>query len=123
MAFIAAGKLAIRTAVEKVGTTILEPIMRFEVTVPEEFLGPVMGNLSSRRAVVDESTDRSGAKVIRGKVPIAEMFQYSTTLRSMTQGRGNFSLEPCEYAPVPRSLREKIVEDRIAQRKAQQAAK
>ena len=123
MAFIAAGKLAIRAAIEKVGTTILEPIMRFEVTVPEEFLGPVMGNLSSRRAVVDESTDRSGAKVIRGKVPIAEMFQYSTTLRSMTQGRGNFSLEPCEYAPVPKNLKEKIVEDRIAQRKAQQAAK
>jgi elongation factor G len=123
MAFIAAGKLAIRAAIEKVGTTILEPIMRFEVTVPEEFLGPVMGNLSSRRAVVDESTDRSGAKVIRGKVPIAEMFQYSTTLRSMTQGRGNFSLEPCEYSPVPKNLKEKIVEDRIAQRKAQQAAK
>jgi elongation factor G len=123
LAFVAAGKLAVRAAIERVGTTILEPIMRFEVTVPEEFLGPVMGNLSSRRAVVDETTDRSGAKVIRGKVPISEMFQYSTTLRSMTQGRGNFSLEPCEYSPVPKSLAAKIIEDRIAQRKAQQAAK
>jgi elongation factor G len=123
LAFHAAGRLAMRTAVERVGTTILEPIMRFEVTVPEEFLGPVMGNLSSRRAVVDETTDRSGAKVIRGKVPISEMFQYSTTLRSMTQGRGNFSLEPSEYSPVPKSISQKVIEDRIAQRKAQQAAK
>jgi elongation factor G len=120
LAFVSAGKLAIRVAVEKVGATILEPIMRFEVTVPEEFLGPVVGDLSSRRAVVGEMADRSGAKIIRGKVPISEMFQYATTLRSMTQGRGNFSLEPCEYAPVPKSLALKVVEERIAQRKAQQ---
>jgi len=118
-----AGKLAVRAAIEKVGTTILEPIMRFEVTVPEEFLGPVMGDLSRRRAVVAETTDKSGAKIIRGKVPISEMFQYSTTLRSMTQGRGNFSLEPSEYLAVPKGLSQKIVEDRVAQRKAQQAAR
>ncbi|MCK6481822.1 MAG: elongation factor G [Planctomycetaceae bacterium] len=123
LAFVAAGKLAIRTAVEKVGTTILEPIMRFEVTVPEEFTGPVMGDLNRRRAVVSENIEKAGAKIIRGKVPIAEMFQYSTTLRSMTQGRGNFSLEPCEYAAVPQSIAKKVVEERVAQRKAQQAAK
>ncbi len=123
MAFVAAGKLAVRAAIEKVGTTILEPIMSFEVTVPAEFLGPVMGDLMRRRAVVAENTDKSGAKIIRGKVPISEMFQYSTTLRSMTQGRANFSLEPCEYSPVPRGLAQKIVEDRIAQRKAQQEKK
>jgi elongation factor G len=120
LAFNAAGRLSVRNAVEKVGTTILEPIMRFEVTVPEEFLGSVMGDLNSRRAVVGEMEDRAGAKIIRGKVPISEMFQYSTTLRSMTQGRGNFSLEPCEYSPLPRGLAEKVITDRIAQRKAQQ---
>ncbi len=121
LAFQAAGRLAIRSAVERVGTTILEPIMRFEVTVPEEFLGSVMGDLNSRRAVVGEMTDRSGAKIIRGKVPISEMFQYATTLRSMTQGRGTFSLEPSEYAPVPKGIAKEVVEERIAQRKAQQA--
>jgi elongation factor G len=120
LAFVAAGKLAIRNAVERAGTTILEPIMRFEVTVPEEFLGPVMGDLNSRRAVVGEMADKSGAKIVRGKVPISEMFQYATTLRSMTQGRGTFSLEPCEYAPVPKGIAAKVIEDRIAQRKAQQ---
>ena len=123
LAFVAAGRLSIRTAVEKVGTTILEPIMRFEVTVPEEFTGPVMGDLNRRRAVVSENIEKGGAKIIRGKVPISEMFQYSTTLRSMTQGRGNFSLEPCEYSPVPQGIAKKVIEDRIAQRKAQQAAK
>jgi elongation factor G len=123
MAFVAAGKLAVRAAIEKVGTTILEPIMSFEVTSPAEFVGPVVGDLMRRRAVVAENTDKSGAKVIRGKVPISEMFQYSTTLRSMTQGRANFSLEPCEYSPVPKNLAQKIVEDRIAQRKAQQKDK
>jgi elongation factor G len=123
LAFTAAGRLAIRVAVEKAGTTILEPIMRFEVTVPEEFLGSVMGDLNSRRALVAEMTDKSGAKIIRGKVPISEMFQYSTTLRSMTQGRGTFSLEPCEYAPVPKSIAAEVVKERMAQRKAQQAAK
>lgn len=123
LAFTAAGKLAIRSAVERAGTVILEPIMRFEVTVPEEFLGSVMGDLNSRRAIVGEMSDRSGAKIIRGKVPISEMFQYSTTLRSMTQGRGTFSLEPSEYAPVPQGIAKKVIEDRIAQRKAQQAAK
>jgi elongation factor G len=120
LAFVAAGRLAIRGAVEKAGTTLLEPIMRFEVTVPEEFLGSVMGDLNSRRAIVGEMTDKSGAKIIRGKVPISEMFQYATTLRSMTQGRGNFSLEPSEYAPVPKGIAQKVIEERIAQRKAQQ---
>jgi len=120
LAFLAAGKLAIRGAVEQVGTTILEPIMRFEVTVPEEFVGAVVGDLNSRRAVVHELSDKSGAKIVRGKVPISEMFQYSTSLRSMTQGRGTFSLEPSEYAPVPKTIAEKVRAERLEQRKAQQ---
>jgi elongation factor G len=123
LAFNTAGKLALRAAVEKVGTTILEPIMRFEVTVPEEFVGSVMGDLNSRRCIIGEMEEKAGVKIIRGKVPISEMFQYSTSLRSMTQGRGNFSLEPSEYAPVPQSIAKKVVEDRLAMRKKQQEAK
>jgi elongation factor G len=119
MAFTAAGKLSVRMAVEKAGTTLLEPVMRFEVTMPEEFLGAVMGDLNSRRSIVGEMGDgAAGSKVIRGKVPISEMFQYATALRSMTQGRGNFAMEPCEYAPVPKSIAEKVLEERRAMRKA-----
>ena len=118
IAFRAAGRLAIRGALEQAGCTIMEPLMRIEVTTPDEFVGNVIGDLNSRRMQIDEIAQGPGdIRIVRGKVPIAETFQYSTTLRSLTQGRANFSMEPCEYMPVPRSLQEVIVKEQLARRK------
>ncbi|HET6203477.1 MAG TPA: elongation factor G [Planctomycetota bacterium] len=103
MAFTAAGALAFRMASEGNGV-LLEPVMRFEVTVPEEFLGEVLGDLQSRRARIEDLGFTAGGRAIRGKVPIAEMFAYATRVRSLTQGRGTFSLEPFAYEPVPEAV-------------------
>ncbi len=112
IAFRAAGRLAILAAIETCGTTILEPLMTLEVSVPDEFVGNVIGDLNSRRVQIAEIAQGAGnLRIVRGKVPIAEMFQYSTSLRSMTQGRGTFSMSPSEYAKVPRSLQEAIIKD------------
>jgi elongation factor G len=112
MAFKIAGFLAVRGALEQGGQVILEPLMKLEVNVPDEFLGAVIGDLNSRRMQIEDLGSAAGnLRTIRGKVPIAEMFQYSTTLRSFTQGRGVFSMEPSEYAPVPKSLQEVIVKE------------
>jgi elongation factor G len=112
MAFKTAGFLAVRGALEQGGLVILEPLMKLEVNVPDEFLGAVLGDLNSRRMQIEDLGQGAGnLRTIRGKVPIAEMFQYSTTLRSFTQGRGVFSMEPSEYAPVPRSLQEVVVKE------------
>jgi elongation factor G len=113
MAFKTAGLMATREAFAKSGTNILEPIMKIEVQVPEEHMGEVLGDLNSRRVLIEELAQGMGnVRNIRGKVPIAEMFQYSTTIRSLTQGRGTYSMEPSEYAPVPRSLQEVIIKER-----------
>jgi len=118
IAFRAAGILCIRGALEKVGSTILEPLMDLEVQVPDDFVGAIIGDLNSRRTQIAEIAQGPGTlRTIRGKVPIAEMFQYSTTLRSLTQGRGTFSMAPCEYAPVPRSLQEVIIKEQKERRK------
>jgi elongation factor G len=118
LAFRAAGRLAIRGAMEKAGSTILEPLMKVEVQTPDEFVGTVIGDLNSRRMQIDEIAQGPGdIRIVRGKVPIAETFQYSTTLRSLTQGRATFSMEPSEYMPVPRSLQEVIVKEQLARRK------
>ena len=85
--------------------------MKLEVRVPEEFMGEVIGDLNSRRVQISDIEMSSNVRVIVGKVPIAEMFQYSTVLRSLTQGRGVFSLEPSEYAVVPPNIAEKILAD------------
>jgi elongation factor G len=123
MAFKTASHVAMREAVERLGIQILEPLMKLEVTVPDEFMGGVLGDLNSRRMQVEDLGQGAGTlRVIRGKVPIAEMFQYSTTLRSLTQGRGTFSMEPSEYTPVPRSLQETIVKD-LKERRAKARAK
>ena len=108
MAFLAAGSLAFRLAVDG-NAVLLEPVMRFEVTVPEEFLGEVLGDLQSRRAQIEDLGFSAGGRAIRGKVPIAEMFAYATRIRSLTQGRGTFSLEPCNYEPVPESVAAEIL--------------
>jgi elongation factor G len=101
LAFYTAASRALRSAIEEVGSVLLEPVMRFEVTVPETYMGDVISNLNSRRAIINELDFQRGVRLIRGHVPLAEMFGYATVLRSLTQGRGNYAMEPLEYRPVP----------------------
>ncbi|GGG90549.1 elongation factor G [Paenibacillus radicis (ex Gao et al. 2016)] len=109
MAFKIAGSLALKAAKDKCKPVLLEPIMKVEVTVPEEYMGDVMGMLNSRRGRIEGMDTRAGAQIIRAKVPLAEMFGYSTTLRSGTQGRGVFSMELSHYEEVPRNISEEII--------------
>ncbi len=109
MAFKIAGSMALKAAKDKCDPVLLEPIMKVEVTVPEEYFGDVMGMLSSRRGRIEGSDMRFGAQIVRAKVPLAEMFGYSTTLRSGTQGRGVFSMELSHYEEVPKSISDEIV--------------
>ncbi|MFX3631187.1 MAG: elongation factor G [Candidatus Pristimantibacillus sp.] len=109
MAFKVAGSMALKAAKEKCKPVLLEPIMKVEVTVPEEYMGDVMGMLNSRRGRIEGMDSRGGAQIIRAKVPLGEMFGYSTTLRSGTQGRGVFSMELAYYEEVPRSISEAII--------------
>jgi elongation factor G len=111
MAFEASGALAFRMAIEN-NAVLLEPIMAIEVEMPEQYTGDVIGDLSSRRGVVEEMTTKpGGVTAVRGKVPLSEMFQYSTNLRSMTQGRGHYTMEPSSYEPVPPNIAEKLLKD------------
>ena len=107
-AFIAAGRLAIREAYPKIGCQLLEPWMKVEVESPEQFIGSVMGSLQSKRAIITETVDRGTNKIVRCEVPLGEMFGYTTELRSMSQGRAGYSMEPSEYKPVPNSMVEKL---------------
>lgn len=109
MAFKIAGSMALKAAKDKCKAVLLEPIMKVEVTVPEEYMGDVMGMLNSRRGRIEGMDTRSGAQIIRAKVPLSEMFGYSTTLRSGTQGRGVFSMELSHYEEVPKNISEEIV--------------
>ncbi len=109
MAFKIAGSMALKAAKDKCKPVILEPIMKVEVTIPEEYMGDVMGMLNSRRGRIEGMDSRAGAQIVRAKVPLAEMFGYSTTLRSGTQGRGVFSMELSHYEEVPKSIQEEIV--------------
>ena len=111
MAFEAAGMLAFRMASEN-NALLLEPIMAIEVEAPEQYTGDVIGDLSSRRGLIENMiTKPGGITAVRGKVPLAEMFQYSTSLRSMTQGRGHYSMEPHSYEAVPNNIAEKILKE------------
>ncbi|MCY9590693.1 elongation factor G [Paenibacillus chitinolyticus] len=109
MAFKIAGSMALKAAKDKCSPALLEPIMKVEVTVPEEYMGDVMGDLNSRRGRIEGMDNRSGAQIIRAKVPLSEMFGYSTTLRSRTQGRGVYSMEISHYEEVPRTIAEEII--------------
>eukprot|EP01122_Echinamoeba_exundans_P001672 TRINITY_DN11684_c0_g1_i1.p1 TRINITY_DN11684_c0_g1~~TRINITY_DN11684_c0_g1_i1.p1 ORF type:complete len:694 (+),score=86.93 TRINITY_DN11684_c0_g1_i1:1625-3706(+) len=109
MAFKIAGSMALKAAKEKCKPVLLEPIMKVEVTVPEEYMGDVMGMLNSRRGRIEGMDSRGGTQIIRAKVPLSEMFGYSTTLRSGTQGRGVFSMELSHYEEVPKSISDEIV--------------
>ncbi|HEB53739.1 MAG TPA: elongation factor G [bacterium] len=111
MAFEAAGVLAFRLASEG-NSLLLEPIMKIEIECPEEKTGDVIGDLSSRRGVVEEMVAKpGGVSQVTGLVPLSEMFQYSTMLRSITQGRGTYSMEPSTYEPVPPNIAEKVLEE------------
>ena len=112
MAFKIAGSMAFKDAMNKAGAVLLEPIMRVEVTVPEDYMGDVIGDISSRRGRIEGTEDMNGTKLIRGFVPLSEMFGYSTTLRSKTQGRGAYSMYFSNYDPVPKSVQEKILSDK-----------
>ncbi len=109
MAFKIAGSMAFKDAMNKGGAVLLEPVMRVEVTVPEEYMGDVIGDISSRRGRIDATEDLSGSKLIRGYVPLSEMFGYATTLRSSTQGRGAYSMFFNSYEQVPKAVQEKVL--------------
>ena len=108
MAFKIAGSMAFKEGAKKAGAVILEPIMRVEVTVPEEYMGDVIGDINSRRGRMEGMEAQNGAQIIRAFVPLSEMFGYATSLRSKTQGRGNYSMEPSHYEEVPKSVLETI---------------
>ncbi len=110
MAFKIAGSMAFKDGCRKADAVLLEPIMDVEVITPEEYMGDVMGDLSSRRGKIEGMISRSDAQVIKSTVPLSEMFGYSTTLRSMTQGRAVYSMQFARYEPTPRSVQEQIVE-------------
>ena len=109
MAFKIAGSLAFKEAVAKAGPTLLEPIMKVEVVTPDDYLGDVMSNLNSRRGQVKGIEPRNGAQVVDCDVPLSEMFGYATSLRSITQGRANFTMLFDHYAVVPKSVAEKVI--------------
>ena len=109
LAFKIAGSLAFKEAVKKAGIILLEPIMRVEVVVPSEYMGDVLGDISSRRGKIEELRSRAGAEVITVKAPLGEMFGYATGLRSSTQGRGTFTMEFFKYEEVPASLAEEVI--------------
>jgi elongation factor G len=109
-AFKLAGSFALQAAVKKAGLVLLEPIMKIEVITPEQFMGDVIGNLSSKRGQIKEMRDRSGVKVVDAEVPLAEMFGYATDLRSMTQGRASYTMEFSHYAEVPPNKAQEIIE-------------
>ncbi len=109
MAFKIAGSMGFKAGCEKASPVLLEPIMAVEVEVPEDYMGDVIGNLNSRRGQIENMEDRAGSKIITSKVPLAEMFAYSTTLRSMTQGRGTYTMEFSHYAEASKSVAEEVI--------------
>ena len=112
MAFHIAGSMAFKEAMAKASPVLLEPIMKVEVTMPEEYMGDVIGDINSRRGRIEGMDDIGGGKMVKAYVPLAEMFGYSTDLRSKTQGRGNYSMFFEKYEPVPKNVQEKVLADK-----------
>jgi len=112
MAFKIAGSMAFKEAMRKASPTLLEPIMKVCVTTPDEYMGDVIGDLNSRRGQIQKLEARSGAQQIDASVPLAEMFGYATDLRSRTQGRGQYTMEPSHYVEIPKNIQEKVVAER-----------
>ena len=111
MAYKIAASFALREAAKKCDPVLLEPIMMVEVTAPSEYLGSVMGDVSSRRGSITDQEERGNATIVRAMVPLSEMFGYVTDLRSFTQGRGNYSMKFDHYDEVPKSIAAKIIEE------------
>ena len=112
MAFKIAGSIAFKEGCKQAKSVILEPIMKVEVTVPEEYMGDVIGDINSRRGKMEGMEAIQGNQVIRSFIPLSEMFGYATDLRSKTQGRGTYSMEPSHYEEVPKSVFDTIVASR-----------
>jgi elongation factor G len=112
MAFKIAGSMAFKEAMRKADPVLLEPIMKVVVTVPEEYMGDVIGDINSRRGLMQGMEAISGAQQIHAQVPLSQMFGYATDLRSRTQGRGQYVMEPSHYAEVPKSIAEDIISSR-----------
>ena len=109
MAYKVAASMALKAAGKKCDPVILEPIMAVEVTAPAEYLGSVMGDVSSRRGMIEGQEERGNAVTVQASIPLSEMFGYATDLRSFTQGRGNYTMIFDRYEPVPKSIREEII--------------
>ena len=112
MAFKIAGSMAFKDAMKKADPCLMEPIMKVVVIVPDEYMGDVIGDLNSRRGMILGMDAVTGAQQINSEVPLAEMFGYATDMRSKTQGRGQYSMEPAHYAEVPKSVSETIIASR-----------
>ena len=113
MAFKIAGSMAFKEGCRQAKSVILEPIMKVEITVPEEYMGDVIGDVNSRRGKMEGMEARNGSQIIRAFIPLSEMFGYATDLRSKTQGRGNYAMEPSHYEEVPKSVFDNIVASRV----------
>jgi elongation factor G len=111
MAFHIAGSMAFKDAMKQGGAVLLEPIMKVEVTMPEEYMGDVIGSLNAKRGQIEGMDDLGGGKIVRAFVPLAEMFGYSTELRSSTQGRGNYSMFFERYEQAPKSVMDKVISE------------
>jgi elongation factor G len=109
MAFKIAGSMAVKDAVAKGEPRILEPVMKVDVTTPEDFMGDVIGNLNAKRGHIDGIDEHGTSRVVHALVPLAEMFGYATELRSMTQGRATYSMEFAHYAEVPTNLANELI--------------
>ena len=109
MAFKIAASMALKNAAEKCNPVLLEPIMKVEVVIPEEYMGDIMGDITSRRGRVEGMEARGNAQVVKAMVPLAEMFGYATSLRSNTQGRGTFTMVLDHYEEVPKAIAEEII--------------
>ena len=109
MAFHIAGSLCFKEAMKKAEPVLLEPIMRVEVTMPEEYMGDVIGDINSRRGRISCMDEIGGGRMVTGFVPLSEMFGYATDLRSKTQGRGNYSMFFEKYEPVPKNVADKVL--------------
>jgi len=110
IAFKIVASMAFQEGAKKANPVVLEPIMRIDVTIPQEFFGDVIGDLNRRRGVIEETEDKETVKMIKGTVPLSEMFGYATSLRSLTQGRGNFTMEFASYEKVPKNIAQEIVD-------------
>ena len=112
MAFKIAGSMAFKEAMKKADPVITEPIMKVVVTVPDDYLGDVIGDINSRRGQIQSMDVITGAQQVTATIPLAEMFGYATVLRSKTQGRGVYSMEPSHFAEVPKSIQDTIIQNR-----------